>query len=57
MAWAAAGRHWEEGNLPDPMDAATRAEEENERLGRAHHECGLLNEIDRALEKIEARCA
>jgi DnaK suppressor protein len=50
----AAGTHSEQGNFPDPMDAATRAEEEAERLGLAHHERNLLAEVDRALAKIEA---
>jgi DnaK suppressor protein len=50
----AAGTHAEEGNYPDPMDAATRAEEEAERLGLAHQELSLLTEVDRALAKIEA---
>jgi DnaK suppressor protein len=35
------------------MDAATRSEEEAERLGLAQHERNLLAEIDRALAKIK----
>ena len=50
----AVGTHSEQGQFPDPMDAATRAEEEAERLGLAQHERDLLAEIDRALAKIEA---
>jgi RNA polymerase-binding transcription factor len=50
----AAGTRSEEGNFPDPMDAATRAEEEAERLGLARQERGLLVEIDRALAKFDA---
>jgi DnaK suppressor protein len=50
----AVGTHSEQGNFPDPMDAATRAEEEAERLGLARHERSLLVEVDRALGKIEA---
>jgi DnaK suppressor protein len=50
----AAGTHSEQESFPDPMDAATRAEEEAERLGLARHERDLLAEIDRALAKIEA---
>jgi DnaK suppressor protein len=50
----AAGTHSEQGNFPDPMDAATRAEEEAERLGLARQERNQLAEIDRALAKIEA---
>jgi DnaK suppressor protein len=50
----AAGTHSEDGNFPDPMDAATRAEEEAERLGLARLERNLLAEIDRALAKIQA---
>ena len=50
----AAGTHSEEENYPDPMDAATRAEEEQEHLGLARQARGLLVEIDRALAKIEA---
>src|SRR5690349_21279467 len=47
------GTRSEEKNFPDPMDAATRAEEEAERLGLAHQERNLLAEIDRALAKID----
>jgi DnaK suppressor protein len=50
----AAGTHSEEENFPDPMDAATRATDEAERLGLARHERGLLTEIDRALAKFDA---
>ena len=49
-----AGTRSEQGQFPDPMDAATRAEEEAERLGLAHQERALLAEVDRALAKIEA---
>lgn len=49
----AAGTHSEE-NFPDPMDAATRAEQEAEQLGLASQERALLREIDRALAKIDA---
>jgi DnaK suppressor protein len=49
-----AGTHSEQASFPDPMDAATRAEEEAERLGLAHQERKLLAEIDRALAKIDA---
>jgi DnaK suppressor protein len=48
------GTRSEEDNFPDPMDAATRAEEEAERLGLAHQERNLLAEIDRALQKMDA---
>jgi DnaK suppressor protein len=47
------GTRSEEDNFADPMDAATRAEEEAEHLGLAHQERNLLTEIDRALQKIE----
>jgi DnaK suppressor protein len=50
----AAGTRSEEETFPDPMDAATRAEEENELLGRANLARGLLAEIDQALAKVEA---
>jgi DnaK suppressor protein len=50
----AAGTHSDQGQFPDPMDAATRAEEEAERLGLAHHERNLLAEIERALAKMKA---
>ncbi len=49
-----AGTHSDEGNFPDAMDAATRAEEEAERLGLAQRERELLVDIQRALAKIEA---
>jgi len=48
------GTHSPDERFPDPMDAATRAEEEAERLGLAQQERGLLREIDRALSKLEA---
>ena len=48
------GTHSDQPSFPDPMDAATRAEEEAERLGLAHQERGLIVEIDRALAKIAA---
>jgi len=50
----ARGTHSDEDNFADPMDAATRAEEEAERLGVASQERNLLNEIDRALQKMKA---
>jgi DnaK suppressor protein len=50
----AAGTHQEEEAYPDPMDAATRATEEGERLGLAGQERRLLAEIDRALAKLDA---
>jgi DnaK suppressor protein len=50
----AAGTRSEEEIFPDPMDAATRAEEENEQLSRANLARGLLAEIDQALAKIAA---
>ena len=50
----AAGTHSEQENFPDPMDAATRAEQEAEHLGLASQERALLREIDRALAKFEA---
>jgi DnaK suppressor protein len=50
----AVGTRSEQGQFPDPMDAATRAEEEAERLGLAQHERILLTEIDRALTKMKA---
>jgi DnaK suppressor protein len=46
--------HAEEENYPDPMDAATRAELEAERLELAHRERTLLGEVDRAITKIAA---
>jgi DnaK suppressor protein len=49
----ALGTRSEQEQFPDPMDAATRAEEEAERLGLAEKERALLNEIDRALAKIQ----
>jgi DnaK suppressor protein len=49
-----AGTRSEEETFPDPMDAATRTEEENELLGRANLARGLLAEVDGALAKIEA---
>jgi DnaK suppressor protein len=50
----AAGTHSDEGAFADPMDAATRAEEENDQLSRARHARTLLGQIDRALAKLEA---
>jgi DnaK suppressor protein len=50
----AAGTHAEEEAYPDPMDAATRATEEEDLLGLARQERGLIREIDRALAKIDA---
>ena len=47
----AAGTHSEE-SFADPMDAATRATEEVERIGLAAHERALLTEIDHALAKM-----
>ena len=49
----ATGTHSEEEHFPDPMDAATRSEEEAERLGLARQERELIAEIDRALEKLK----
>jgi DnaK suppressor protein len=49
----AAGTRSDEKSLPDPMDAATRAEEEAERLG-PDQERDLLGEVDRALAKMKA---
>ena len=43
-----------QANFPDPMDAATRAEEEHETLGLAGHERRLLQEIDHALGKFDS---
>jgi DnaK suppressor protein len=48
------GTHSEEENFPDPMDAATRTEEEQDRLSLARQERGLLGEIDRALGKLDS---
>jgi DnaK suppressor protein len=39
---------------PDRMDAATRAEEEQELLDLADHEGDLLTEVERALSKLRA---
>lgn len=50
----AAGTHSDEATFADPMDAATRAEEENDQLSRARHARGLLGEVDRALARIDA---
>jgi DnaK suppressor protein len=49
-----AGTHSGEENFADPMDAATRAEEEAERLGLARQARGTLIEVDRALAKLDA---
>jgi DnaK suppressor protein len=48
----AAGTHSDE-SMADPMDAATRATEENELLGLARQERAELAEIDRALAKFD----
>jgi DnaK suppressor protein len=50
----AAGIHSEEEGFPDPMDAATRSEEEAERLALARQARSTLAEIDRALAKFDA---
>jgi DnaK suppressor protein len=49
----AAGTHAEVTAYADPMDAATRATDERERLGLAEQERRLLGEIDRALAKFD----
>jgi DnaK suppressor protein len=49
----ASGSHPEQENYPDTMDAATRAEHENEALGLASEERVLLSEVVRALAKID----
>lgn len=41
-------------SVGDPMDAASRATEENELLGLATHERALLAEVDHALAKMAA---
>ena len=48
-----AGTHDDERHA-DPMDAATRAQDEAELLGLASQERALLADIDRALAKIAA---
>jgi DnaK suppressor protein len=50
----AGGSQPEQENYPDTMDAATRAEQENELLGLASEERALLSEVERALAKIDA---
>ncbi len=45
--------HSEEDNYPDPMDAATRAEQEHETLELASRDRALVAEIDRALGKFD----
>jgi DnaK suppressor protein len=50
----AAGTHSEDAGFPDPMDAATRSEEEAERLELARQERATIAEIDRALAKFDA---
>ena len=50
----AAGTHSADENLADPMDAASRAEEEHEFLGLANRDRTLLAEIDHALAKFDA---
>jgi DnaK suppressor protein len=48
------GTHSEEESFPDPMDAATRSEEEQELLALARRERESLGEVDRALAKFDA---
>jgi DnaK suppressor protein len=50
----AAGIHSDEESRPDPMDAATRSEDEAELVGLAEQERLELEDIDRALAKIDS---
>jgi DnaK suppressor protein len=49
-----AGTRSNDGAYPDPMDAATRAEEEQELLDLADREGNLLAEVEHALAKLDA---
>jgi DnaK suppressor protein len=49
-----AATHSDDGERPDPMDAATRSTDEAELLSLASYERELLAEIERAIAKFNA---